>query len=223
MRHGQVEDDQESLHRDRAGEAAGQRGGPPPEAIERVGQLLDAAADPLRVEHAQRPQQAVEAVGMSSGTARRRWRRAPKPRPSTPATGRSTRRSIDAAVAPTAATNTSPRSPMPRSTSTTVGRQRLRARGLRRVGDPHDVAADVAREEVVEEGRDEKRLPCRKPYGDADVLRPSSSPQRQALATIIDEVDAAARGRARPATRAARTRHSRATSTRENSTRAGRG
>ena len=49
------------------------------------------------------------------------------------------------------------------------GRQRLGAGGLRRVGDPDDVAADVAGQEVVEEGRDEKRL-GQEAEGKADVL-----------------------------------------------------
>jgi hypothetical protein len=48
--------------------------------------------------------------------------------------------------------------------------QRLRTGRSRRVGNPDDVAADVARQEIIEERRDEKRADQRA-RGDADPLR----------------------------------------------------
>ena len=62
--------------------------------------------------------------------------------------------------------------------------QRLRPGERRRVRDADDVAADVARQEVVEERRDQERLGQR---AEADVngLHSSSSRQRQALTSSI--------------------------------------
>ena len=58
----QVEHDHQSLHDDRAAEAAGERAGMLAEAAERRGQRLDALADPLRMDDGQRLQQAADAL-----------------------------------------------------------------------------------------------------------------------------------------------------------------
>ena len=75
-----------------------------------------------------------------------------------------------ASVAPTAATNTRPSSPIPRSTMHDRRRQRLRSRRACRVADADDVAADVRGEKVVEERRDEERIE-EPPERRRDVLR----------------------------------------------------
>ena len=63
-----------------------------------------------------------------------------------------------AIVAPDAATKTRPSRPMPRSTSTTVVASVFDPTRRARVANADDVAADVRRQEVVEERRDEERV-----------------------------------------------------------------
>ncbi len=136
--------------------------------------------------------------GMSiAGMATRARRRAaPRACPGRPGRSPSLRRA--AIVAPSAATNTSPSSPMPRSTQHDRRRERLRAGGPRRVADADDVAADVRRQEVVEERRDQVRVDQRAERH-RDVLR--AQQQRPAPGADQDHRRSTA-----PARRAARDR-----------------
>ena len=124
---------------------------------ERAGERVDAFADPCRMQLRQRLQQSCErrrAPARRAATADRADRRT-RPRATTarwartPARHavrlRSWRRAPRRARAPSG--------PGPRSTSTTVVASVFDPAGPRRVANPDDVAADVARQEVVEERR----------------------------------------------------------------------
>ena len=101
------------------------------------------------------------------------------------------------AVAPMAAIRTSPSRPMPRSISTTVVAQRLRPGRRRRVGDADDVAADVARQEVVEERRDQERRGQRPEREDRCPGRRAAGPSATRSRSDHDEVEAERRRPAR--------------------------
>ena len=95
---------------------------------------------------------------------------------------------MPAAVAPTAATSTSRQQAEPAVDEDDGRRQRLRSRGLRRVGDADHVAADVAGQEIIEELRDQERLE-QPPDGDVDVLRLEENPPPPRRGEDVDEED----------------------------------
>ena len=119
-----------------------------------------------------------------------------------------------ATVAPSAATSTSPIRPSAAIHEHDRRGQRLRLRGPRRVADADDVAADVARQEVVEEPGDEIRRQQRA-RRHLDALRAQQQLPAPRARQHVDEVERRARSRATRPTRGARRPTARPTSTRE--------
>ena len=109
-----------------------------------------------------------------------------------------------AAVAPIAATSTRPSSPMHAVDQHHGGRQRLGLRRPGRVADADHVAADVARQEVVEEGRHQVGATGGGARRTLTRCGSSSTPQRQAADQHLDQVEAERRQRPTGATRFAR-------------------
>ena len=67
-------------------------------------------------------------------------------------------------------------------------RQRFRSGGARRIADPNHVAADVARQEIVEELRDEERAE-QPPARDIDLLRLEQNPPAPGRGEHVDQED----------------------------------
>ena len=101
-------------------------------------------------------------------------------------------------------------------------RQRLRPGRPGGVADADDVAADIARQEVVEEDRDQARAEQRARCGTCTCCASSSRRQRHAAAPHVDREDQQRDERATAPTPASRVVHRPPTSMREKSTPAGR-
>ena len=91
-------------------------------------------------------------------------------------------------VAENAATRTSPIRPSTRSISTTAVASVFEPAGTRRVADPDHVAADVARQEVVEEQRDQQRSEQRA-AADVHALRVEQQLPSPGARQHVDHVD----------------------------------
>jgi len=155
--HGQVEHDHRRLHEHRAAETGGQRARLRPKASEPAGELLDAAADPFPMEHGQRLEQASE-PGRRKDRKRRPGRDDEKTGPEPDRQNRHgegmDRRCVAVAQRGHEDERHEPEAPVHQYDRRG---QRLRAGGPGGVADADDVAADVARQKIVRERRDQKR------------------------------------------------------------------
>ena len=170
VRDREVEHHHGALDEERAAEAAEERARLVAEAGQRAGQLRDAVADPFRVKHRQRPQQTAEAGGGEHGRRRRGGAgEEPGPQPDRPDRCRGVMQPPDRGRANRR--HEHERHQAEHAIHQDDGRrERFRVGDAPRVPDTDDVAADVARQKIVEVGRDQKRAEQRRP-GDLDALR----------------------------------------------------
>ena len=149
-----IEHDNRRLHENGPAETGRDRCRPVTESLECRRQAVDAIADPLGMQDRQRLQQPPHASRSKDGR-RRRHRASTNPAHSHDGQiGEGTWPARPAAiVAPSAATSTRPMRPMTRSARMTVVASVFEPRRPRGVANPDHVAADVARQEVVEEER----------------------------------------------------------------------